>query len=190
MKVNGKEYPMWGQFVERQDEWIGGILDDSGDTMDRSLNLGNARTLITGIVLRPNGTDSAYFEILGKDFGCGFDVRHGGISGGVNSNSTERSNTEDKDGWLTFSGYGGHSFRIHKPVKAEPITAIKLTGAEISSGLNRVKGAEGLILQLPVKHDGRNTWLMNYGVGKEAIKLREKHGVKWLEETLSAETRG
>jgi len=181
MKVNGKEYPMWGQFVERQDEWIGGILDDSGDNIDRSLKLGNARTLITGITLRPNGTDSAYFEILGKDFGCGFDVRHGGICG---------SNNQEKDGWLTFSGYGGHSFRIHKPVKAEPITQIKLTNSEISSGSSRVTHAESLILQLPKTHDGRNSWLMNFGTGEEAIKLREKHGIKWIEDTMSAETKG
>lgn len=40
---------------------------------------------------------------------------------------------------------------------------IELNGAEIQSGLSRVKWAEGLIRQLPEDHDGRNSWLMNYG---------------------------
>ncbi len=40
---------------------------------------------------------------------------------------------------------------------------IKLTPQEIQSGLDRVKFAELLIRQLPEDHDGRNTWLLNYG---------------------------
>lgn len=49
---------------------------------------------------------------------------------------------------------------------------IPLTEAEAQSGLNRVRGAEDLILQLSEEHEGRNTWLMNYGVGEEAYKIR------------------
>lgn len=45
---------------------------------------------------------------------------------------------------------------------------------EIQSG-NRVKLAEGLILQLPNTHDGRNSWLLNYGVSDEAKKFRDTH---------------
>ena len=51
---------------------------------------------------------------------------------------------------------------------------IKLTKAEIQSGLNRVKWAEGLILQLPETHDGRNSWLGNYGVGTESDAIRKR----------------
>lgn len=51
--------------------------------------------------------------------------------------------------------------------------AIQLTPAEIQSGHDRVKWAEGLILQLPEMHDGRNSWLLNYGIGPEAELLRE-----------------
>lgn len=40
---------------------------------------------------------------------------------------------------------------------------IPLTKAEVSSGYDRVKWAEGLIRQLPEGHEGRNSWLMNYG---------------------------
>jgi hypothetical protein len=54
------------------------------------------------------------------------------------------------------------------------MTNIKLSNSEIQSGWNRVTFAEGLISQLPKNHDGRNTWLLNYGVGKESRELREK----------------
>jgi len=52
------------------------------------------------------------------------------------------------------------------------VSVIKLSPAEIQSGVNRVKFAEGLIQQLPNTHEGRNTWLMNYGVKEEAVELR------------------
>lgn len=41
-----------------------------------------------------------------------------------------------------------------------------LTKAEIESGLSRVKWAELLIKQLPEEHEGRNSWLLNYGEKK------------------------
>ena len=109
MIVNGKEYPLWSQFVEKQDEWIGGILEDFGDLLDNAI-FGDAhhQTVITGIELRPNGDDSAFFEVNGKDFSCGFDVRHGGISG-----------DQDSPDWLCFSGYGGHKWRIRKKSEVE-----------------------------------------------------------------------
>lgn len=40
---------------------------------------------------------------------------------------------------------------------------IELTPAEVQSGYDRVAWAEGLIRQLPEAHDGRNSWLLNYG---------------------------
>ena len=48
----------------------------------------------------------------------------------------------------------------------------KLTKHEIECGSNRVRYAERLILQLPENHDGRNSWLLNYGKGIEADKIR------------------
>jgi len=42
---------------------------------------------------------------------------------------------------------------------------IGLTPAEVQSGHDRVKWAEGLIRQLPRTHEGRNSWLMNFGEG-------------------------
>jgi hypothetical protein len=44
---------------------------------------------------------------------------------------------------------------------------IILAPAEIQSGLNRVRWAEGLIRQLPEHHEGRNSWLLNHAT-KEA----------------------
>lgn len=63
------------------------------------------------------------------------------------------------------------------------------TQAEKQSGiLDRVSWAEGLILQLPREHDGRNSWLLNYGTGLEAQELRTKHNLDWNEETRAAIT--
>ncbi len=104
MIINGKTYPMWEQFIKKEQEWIGGLLHDSGDSMDRRMGLGSMQTKITGITLKPNGEDSAVFSVEGETFSCGFDVQHGGITAG-------------QKGWLTFSGYGGHTWRIKQPNK-------------------------------------------------------------------------
>lgn len=55
---------------------------------------------------------------------------------------------------------------------------IELTPAERQSGLSRVKWAEGLIQQLPSTHDGRNSWLLNYGVSPEADAIRERNAAR------------
>ena len=65
---------------------------------------------------------------------------------------------------------------------------IILSKVELQSRLNRVGTAEDLILQLPDTHDGRNTWLLNYGQGVEAQRLRNRKGLKWIKETQSCET--
>lgn len=67
---------------------------------------------------------------------------------------------------------------------------ITLTGAEIQCGVNRQRWAEGLILQLPEGHDGRNSWLLNYGTGEEAVAKRAKRGLAFNEETQACETAG
>ena len=102
--INGKVYPMWSQFVEKKNEFIGGVLQDFGDSVDRNI-LGHEvsmTTTIDDIILRGNGIESAWFEVAGENFSCGFDTRHGGVIAG-------------EEGWLTFSGYGGHKWRIKKP---------------------------------------------------------------------------
>ncbi len=52
---------------------------------------------------------------------------------------------------------------------------IKLSKSEIQSQHDRVKWAEGLILQLPETHEGRNSWLLNYGKSAESLMLRENY---------------
>ena len=74
--INGKNYPLWGQFVDRKNEWVGGKL------INRDMGL-KAETIITDIELVPNGQDSAFFRVCGEDFNFGFDVRYGGVSGGL-----------------------------------------------------------------------------------------------------------
>lgn len=91
-EVNGRSYPLWSQFVDRKESFIGKLLEDH----DLGMVL---QTTITDVELVPNGSDSAFFRVKGKDFECGLDVRYGGIVGG-------------DVGWITFSGYGGHSWRI------------------------------------------------------------------------------
>ncbi len=103
MEINGRFYGLWGQFVENKDQFIGGQLEDTGDSIGRAMGAEKIATTITDVRLEPNGTDSAYFSVIGKDFSCGFDVRHGGIGA-------------DDEGWLTFSGYMGHTWRI-KPLE-------------------------------------------------------------------------
>jgi len=99
--INGKVYPFWSQFVDKSNEFKGGVLEDQGDSMDRRIGFKPSQTIIVLIQLRPNGKDSAFFEVIGQDFTCGFDVQHGGVSAG-------------DPGWITFSGYGGHLWRIHQ----------------------------------------------------------------------------
>lgn len=95
IKINGKVYPLWSQFVNDKSKWIGGILQDFGDSM----NTENLTTKITDIELEKNGEDSAFFSVVGEDFACGFDVQYGGVTAG-------------EEGYITFSGYGGHGWRI------------------------------------------------------------------------------
>jgi len=99
MLVNGREYPLWNQFIEKKDQFIGGVMEDDGDSMDRAMGLEQLITEITDIQLVPNGEESAMFQVVGKDFTCGFDVEFGGVGAG-------------KEGYVTFRGYGGHTWRI------------------------------------------------------------------------------
>lgn len=110
IEVNGKQYPFWSQFVEGKEKWIGGILEDFGDSMDRRMLGEDAHfiTEITDIILAPNGTESAMFLVNGKGFSCGFDVGVGGVTAG-------------EEGWITLSGYGDHTWRIKKRVVAPPV---------------------------------------------------------------------
>jgi hypothetical protein len=60
------------------------------------------------------------------------------------------------------------------------------TAPELQSGLDRQKWAENLILQLPESHDGRNSWLLNYGRGAVAQGLRKERDLPFYEASLAA----
>ena len=64
----------------------------------------------------------------------------------------------------------------------------QLTAHEVQSGSDRVRYAEGLIRQLPDNHEGRNTWLLNYGVSDEAVEKRRLRGLAFRQATQAAET--
>ena len=98
--INGKYYPLWSQFVERKNEWIGGTLQDFGDSFSHY----DIKTEIIDVSLEPNGNASAIFCVIGKDFNCAFDVRHGGIKAG-------------EEGWITFEEYAGNTWRIKQKEK-------------------------------------------------------------------------
>jgi hypothetical protein len=103
--INGKEYPLWSQFVERKKEWIGCLLEDQGDSMDRAMGIKSGVTKITDIQLNPNGEDSAFFLIVGEDFSCGFDVKYGGVT-------ILEVLKLGQEGYINFSGCSGHTFRF------------------------------------------------------------------------------
>lgn len=63
---------------------------------------------------------------------------------------------------------------------------IKLNVAEIQGQLTRVHWAEKLISQLPSNHEGAQSWLLNYGIEKDAILLRKMTGLKFDKKTQSA----
>lgn len=69
------------------------------------------------------------------------------------------------------------------------IKGIKISKAEKQSGVDRIRIAEGLITQLPNSHEGRNTWLMNYGRNAEAVRLRSMYGMVFDPTTQSAVTK-
>lgn len=57
--------------------------------------------------------------------------------------------------------------------KVYPPGSIVFTSQEQTSGYNRIRFAEDLIRKLPLHHEGRNTWLINYGSSEEANVLRQ-----------------
>ncbi|MFH1969210.1 MAG: hypothetical protein ABIJ53_02700 [Verrucomicrobiota bacterium] len=95
---------IWEQFVESKKEWIGGTLTDFGDGdpfVDQSFY--PDKTEIMDIELTNNET---FFRVVGKEWGCGFNVEYGGIYDSPAVPDTIR-----------FQGYGGHVWQITKPDK-------------------------------------------------------------------------
>ena len=92
MVVNGREYPMWGQFVENKENFIGQEVQNIDMGMTSSM-------IVTDIRLEPNGEDSAKFVIEGDTNTWFSDIHYIGIGAG-------------EEGWITFSTTYVGDFRI------------------------------------------------------------------------------
>jgi hypothetical protein len=57
--------------------------------------------------------------------------------------------------------------------KTLPPGCIGVSGKVAKDAFEALKWAEGLILQLPEHHNGRNSWLLNYGLSEEAKIIQE-----------------
>jgi len=93
------------------------------------------------------------------------------------------------------SGPGNYTVAIielkdGRVVKVIPNDVIFNCSAETQSGYSRLQWAEDLITQLPKEHEGRNSWLLNYGVGEEAQSRRKARNLNFDEETQSCELAG
>ena len=87
--IDGISYPLWSQFVEKKDEWIGGILrEDNHSTVIRDISLTKESNAIV-------------FRVTGGTFSCAFNIAYGGA---VPSNNNDS---------ISFSAYS-LSFSISK----------------------------------------------------------------------------
>lgn len=87
---------IWEQMVEKQDQWIGGILHEVGEDGD---------TKITGMRLRyEEKTDQTFFAIDGEEWGMESDTKYLGVDGSICG-----------DGWMGLSTSFGMSWRIKAP---------------------------------------------------------------------------
>lgn len=92
-----KNYPLWDQFIEGKNEWIGGKLTEICSIGGRT------ETKITDILLENRESDFPVFWVHGEDFSCGFCVKYGGIS----------PNREFQNG-ISFYSTFGLTFNIQK----------------------------------------------------------------------------
>jgi Papain family cysteine protease len=108
----------------------------------------------------------------------------------VNLKETLR-NIADTDGYVMLKSEAAAILaRLVELEVAVNSPGIKFTRAEIQSGSSRVVWAEGLILQMPPDHEGRNSWLLNYGISKQADEVRDRFKVRVMakpENTATAE---
>ena len=96
-EINGKTYPMWSQFAEGKEKWIGGVLQEIDSIMGAA-----PETAITDVTLGPNGDESAIITCHGKEYSCGYDVKYCGVGAG-------------EEGWLTIYSQWGDGFRVKRP---------------------------------------------------------------------------
>ncbi len=94
--INGKSYPLWSQFVEQKERWIGGTVEEPSDGIAPG-----GSTEITDISLEEQENGGVFFTVHGKDFNESFDIQYGGVGGPF------------EKGWVGFRGVCG-GFRIRE----------------------------------------------------------------------------
>lgn len=94
---------------------------------------------------------------------------------------------------MTTHALRAENFKLQQTVRqlSEQVTTNFLprkTQAEKDGAWTRVSWAENLIRQLPVTHEGRNSWLLNFGVGFSASLSRQIKGLTWDTASRAAST--
>jgi len=95
------KYSNLTEIAENQEKYIGWIMEDSGDSMDRRMGAKPMATKVKGIEFELNENKTgASFSVIGEEFTCSFNVEYGYLS-----------HKDDEE--LIFRGYGGHEWRIY-----------------------------------------------------------------------------
>lgn len=97
--LNGKSFPLWSQFVEKKNEWIGGTLEEFGDQF-----CDGATSEIIDITLDKEESGDVSLTFHCKDFDESFNVQYGGIEPVLPPSE-----------WLNFFVTMCPGFRIKKP---------------------------------------------------------------------------
>ena len=116
-EVDHKKFPLWGQFIDRKSEWIGGRLIDT----DTDFGMQEAETKIKDIRLElwpeklteqqkaVGCVQAIVFIVAGEDFDCSFNVKYGGVQPDRNA---------AKEGYIALgTAYG--SFKIYQNKKEQ-----------------------------------------------------------------------
>jgi hypothetical protein len=85
------------------------------------------------------------------------------------------------DNWQYRAGMWERACHAYTLAPKSVRPAIHLTDAEIQSGMDRVKWAANLIRQLPDKHEGRNSWLLNYGTPADRARGNARRAARGAE---------
>lgn len=77
----------------------------------------------------------------------------------------------------TFESFGDPiKYACQRVIKLHgPALLVQLSDAEVQSGTDPLGFAENLIRQLDRGHEGRNTWLLNYGCSNDAEMIRARY---------------
>ena len=141
-----------------------------------SLDAPTAAPAASEATINSDGIDSKLIDAASE--GEDGAVAHGYINGYLPRQRAVEIRLDDGvPKWITDSAV----FRVTiAPEATRPAAQVAATpkhdeGREAESVERLRTWAQGLILQLPCTHEGRNSWLLNYGVGEESDWLRAEH---------------